>query len=125
MVGDFENKKNKGIIPRSFDYIFEEISKDKEHKYNVMVSFIQIYLESMQDLLEPKNKDIRIREDTEHGVYLEGVQWIKVKSTNQCVEAFISGEKNRATAFTKMNAHSSRSHALLIAKIEKSLSKKI
>ena len=83
MVGDFENKKTKGIIPRSFDYIFEEISKDKEHKYNVMVSFIQIYLESMQDLLEPKNKDIRIREDTEHGVYLEGVQWMKVRTTNE------------------------------------------
>ena len=37
MVGDFENKKNKGIIPRSFDYIFSEIEKDKEHKYNVLV----------------------------------------------------------------------------------------
>ena len=121
MVGDFENKKTKGIIPRSFDYIFEEISKDKEHKYNVMVSFIQIYLESMQDLLEPKNKDIRIREDTEHGVYLEGVQWMKVRTTNECAQIFHYGEKNRITESTKMNSHSSRSHAILIVQIEKSI----
>ena len=121
MVGDFENKKNKGIIPRSFDYIFSEIEKDKEHKYNVLVSFIQIYLESMQDLLEPKNKDIRIREDNEHGVYLEGVQWMKVRSTNECAQIFHYGEKNRVTESTKMNSHSSRSHAILIVQIEKNI----
>ena len=121
MVGDFENKKNKGIIPRSFDYIFSEIEKDKEHKYNVLVSFIQIYLESIQDLLEPKNKDIRIREDTEHGVYLEGVQWMKVRTTNECAQIFHYGEKNRVTESTKMNSHSSRSHAILIVQIEKNI----
>ena len=121
MVGDFENKKNKGIIPRSFDYIFSEIEKDKEHKYNVLVSFIQIYLESIQDLLEPKNKDIRIREDNEHGVYLEGVQWMKVRTTNECAQIFHYGEKNRVTESTKMNSHSSRSHAILIVQIEKNI----
>ena len=31
------------------------------------------------------------------------------------------GERNRVTESTKMNAHSSRSHAILIIKIEKSI----
>ena len=97
MVGDFEDKKNRGIIPRAFDYIFETIPNDKEHKYNIMVSFIQIYLETIQDLLEPNNKDIRIREDPEQGVYLEGVQWVKVSSTADCANVFHFGEKNRVT----------------------------
>ena len=128
MVGDFSNNEKKGIIPRAFDYIFEKINQLSEedninYTYNINIAFIQLYLETIQDLFEPNN-NVKIREDPEKGVFLEGVQWIKVKSTNQCVEAFISGEKNRAIAFTKMNAHSSRSHALLIAKIEKSLSKK-
>ena len=120
MVGEFENKKLKGIIPRSFDYIFEEIKKDTEHKYNILVSFIQIYLESIQDLLEPSNKEIRIREDPEQGVYLEGVQWVKINNTTEAAQIFHIGEKNRVSASTLMNAHSSRSHAILIAKIEKS-----
>ena len=121
MVGNFENEELKGIIPRSFDYIFEEIKKDKEHKYNIKISFIQIYLETIQDLLEPSNKEIRIREDPEHGVYLEGVQWIEVNSTGECSKIFKIGEKNRVTESTMMNTFSSRSHAILIAKIEKNI----
>ena len=121
MVGNFDNKETKGIIPRSFDYIFEEIKKDKEHKYNIKVCFIQIYLETIQDLLEPSNKEIRIREDPEHGVYLEGVQWIQVNSTAECSKVFKIGDKNRVTESTMMNMYSSRSHAIFIAKIEKNI----
>ena len=47
MVGEFKNQENKGIIPRSFDYIFDQV----KHKYNVTVSFIQIYIEQIQNLL--------------------------------------------------------------------------
>jgi hypothetical protein len=48
MVGDFEEKINKGIIPRSFEYIFEQVKIDKEYKYNIQLSFIQIYLETVR-----------------------------------------------------------------------------
>ena len=47
MVGDFSDKNNKGIIPRSFDYLFDQINNDNEFKYNVQLSFIQIYLETV------------------------------------------------------------------------------
>ena len=121
MVGEFKNQKDKGIIPRAFDYIFEQVKQDKEHKYNILVSFIQIYIEQIQDLLEPSKKVIRIREDPDIGVYLEGVTWVKVSSTNECAQVFLKGEENRATHSTLMNAHSSRSHAILIAKIQKNI----
>ena len=121
MVGDFKNNINKGIIPRSFDYIFDQVKQDKEHKYNIVVSFIQIYIEQIQDLLDPSKKEIRIREDPEKGVYLEGVTWVKVSSTNECGMVFSKGEENRTTHSTLMNAHSSRSHAIFIAQIEKSI----
>jgi hypothetical protein len=121
MVGDFKNQKDKGIIPRAFDYIFEQTKQDKEHKYNILISFIQIYIEQIQDLLDPSKKDIRIREDPDNGVYLEGVTWVKVSSTDECSQVFLKGEENRATHSTLMNAHSSRSHAILIAKIQKNI----
>ncbi len=127
MVGDFENEEKKGIIPRAFDYIFDQIKKIKKNEdktnFSIEISFIQIYLELIQDLFEPNN-NVKIREDPEKGVYLEGVKWIKVESTKDCEEAFQSGEKNRKTAETKMNATSSRSHALLIAKIRKKFNDK-
>ena len=122
MVGEFDNSSIKGIIPRSFDFIFERIKQiqkeDPSSKYNINIAFIQIYLETIQDLLEPNNQ-VKIREDPDKGVFLENCLWIKVRNTNDCAEAFKRGEKNRVTECTRMNAHSSRSHALLIAKIEK------
>ena len=101
MVGDFENEINRGIIPRSFEYLLKSIKNDKEYKYNISISFIQIYLETIMDLLEPMNENIRIREDPEMGVYLEGVEWVKVSNLQECHLVFEAGEKNRATASTK------------------------
>jgi len=130
MVGDFNNKTKSGIIPRAINYIFEQMNKITNNqegknqsgdKFSVYVSFIQLYLESIQDLLEPELKDIKIREDPEKGVYLEGVHRIKCTTPSQCKELFHMGEKYRATASTKMNEHSSRSHAILILRIERSI----
>ena len=132
MVGDFNNKTKGGIIPRAINYIFEQMNKitnnqqgegknQSSDKFSIYVSFIQLYLESIQDLLEPELKDIKIREDPEKGVYLEGVHRIKCTSPSQCKELFHMGEKYRATASTKMNEHSSRSHAILILRIEHSI----
>ena len=47
MVGNYDNEEEKGIIPRSFDHIFNSIKEDKEYKYNIQLSFIQIYLETV------------------------------------------------------------------------------
>ena len=127
MVGEFLDEKLKGIIPRSFDYIFNKIEenqkKDPSERYKISIAFIQIYLETIQDLFELKNH-VRIREDPDKGVFLENCMWIIIKNTKECAEAFKKGEKNRNTECTRMNAHSSRSHALLIAKIEKSFEDK-
>jgi len=101
MVGDFENEKNKGIIPRSFDFIFNKIKQVSEFKYEISIAFIQIYLETLMDLIEPNNENIRIREDPDEGVYLDGCEWVKVKNIKQCQELFLIGEKNRTTASTK------------------------
>ena len=95
--------------------------KHNSYKYNISLAFVQLYLESIQDLLDIESKDIRIREDPEKGVYLEGVQWYKCNSPEECEEVFHKGELNRNTESTKMNLHSSRSHAILILKIEKSM----
>lgn len=50
MVGNFEDEINKGIIPRTFNHIFESIKNDKEFSYNISISFIQIYLESVKKI---------------------------------------------------------------------------
>ena len=127
MVGDFNNKSKGGIIPRSINYIYKEMNRilteegGNNSKFSLSLSFIQIYLESIQDLLDPDSKEIKLREDPDKGVYLEGVQWVRCSSPEECAEIFHMGERNRATESTRMNAHSSRSHAILIIRIERSI----
>ena len=129
MVGDFNNKSRRGIIPRAINYIFDEMNEITKQeganasgsKFSLYLSFIQIYLESIQDLLDPESKEIKIREDPDKGVYLDGVQWVRCSSPDECEEIFHMGEKNRATESIKMNAHLSRSHAILILRIERSI----
>lgn len=124
MLGNYlsndSNDVTMGIIPRAVKQIFEECAEQfDEFDFEISVSFIQIYMEMIQDLLDPDNQEIRIREDLVNGVYVSGVVWVPVKSLKQAMRIFDQGEKNRATAFTSLNAHSSRSHAVFMVKIEK------
>ena len=77
-------------------------------------------MEMVQDLLDPMNEDIRIRESAAEGVFVSGVLWVPVKSVKEGMKVFNMGEKHWATSFTKLNAHSSWSHAVLMVKIDKS-----
>ena len=69
-----------------------KLKKFNEEKTNfsIEISFIQIYLELIQDLFEP---NVKIREDPKKGVYSEGIKWIKVESIKDCEEAFQSRGK--------------------------------
>jgi hypothetical protein len=49
---------------------------------------------------------------------MSGVKWKSVRSTAEGMQVFSSGEGNRATSFTSMNAHSSRSHAVFMIRID-------
>lgn len=75
----------------------------------------------VQDLINPQqdSSQIKIREDPASGVFVSGLQWVPIKSTKQGMNVFSVGERNRATSFTKMNAHSSRSHAVFMIRVEK------
>lgn len=122
MVGDPEDEQYKGIIPRSFDYLFQRIKQYKEKGfYEVSIAFIQIYNETIQDLFNLE-QNVRIRGNNETGFYLEGTTWFNVKSTNECLDIFKKGESNKVIESTKMNKLSSRSHTILIAKVEKKYS---
>ena len=111
----------KGIIPRTFEYLFEKIKDilEKEKiKIDINIAFIQIYLETIQDLLCPKNT-VKIRESAEKGIFLENCLWINVKNDKECKEAFERGEKNRMVESKEINEYNTRSHTILMIKIEK------
>jgi hypothetical protein len=110
----------KGVIPRCMKEIFTSIKTSESHSYKVRVAFLQLYMEVLQDLIKPDpNNPVRIREDSEEGIYLAGLHWSDVSSVSDCMNLLALGDKNRNVASTSMNANSSRSHAVYMVKIEK------
>ena len=101
---------------QAFNHIFEVAAAERELKYEVAISFVQIYLDTITDLLQP-HVDVEIREDPKTGVYVEGAKWQTCASAKEAVAVLQKGNSNRAVACTKMNSASSRSHAALMVRI--------
>lgn len=110
----------KGIIPRSMEEIFKyiESSSNKSKTFMVRASYLQIYKEVITDLLKQEATPLQIREDKKKGVFVEGLsEWV-VRTPLDIYNLMKDGMKNRATAATKMNDVSSRSHAVFIIIVE-------
>ena len=114
--------RERGIIPRAIEDIFDYIAKDSHarSKYLVRVSYLQIYNETVSDLLKPERTNLNIREDKKRGVFVEGQsEWV-VRTPSEIYGLLERGAQLRATGSTKMNELSSRSHAVFTIIIEHS-----
>jgi kinesin family protein 4/21/27 len=118
--------------------LFEEIDKRKnESEFLVKVSFLEIYNEEIQDLLDTSNarmkylaiislpfrfnsakNPINIREEKDGSISVYGINEEKVGSHEEIMATLERGSLHRSTASTLMNETSSRSHAIFTISIE-------
>ncbi len=62
-----------GLTPRVVAGIFDGIAAAADTwEFMVRVSYVEIYLERVRDLLNPSAMNLTIRQDVERGVYVEG-----------------------------------------------------
>lgn len=85
-------------------------------EYNqFFLQMLQLYMETIQDLLDPANDNISISEDPKTGdVSLPGASSVEIRDQNIFLELLRLGEAHRFAANTKLNTESSRSHAILM-----------
>jgi len=121
MQGQSEPKELRGIIPRAFEQVFQQIEGMPNEQFLVRVSFLELYNEEIRDLLanNPKNK-LELREKPDVGVYVQDLISFPVQSVEEMHQKLNIGSKNRAVAATKMNQGSSRSHSLFTITVEAS-----
>ena len=112
MVGEGENW---GIMIRSVSDLFKIIKQDneKEKKFGIKISYIEIYNEIIKDLLSDKSTQLEIRTDAQKGVVLQGASFKKVTNESDTYKLIMRGNKHRTEKFTNNNENSSRSHAIL------------
>ncbi|CAI9101578.1 OLC1v1038944C1 [Oldenlandia corymbosa var. corymbosa] len=117
-LGD-EDTSARGIMVRSLEDIFSNISHDTD---TISVSYLQLYMETIQDLLNPSNDNIAIVEDQKTGdVSLPGATVVEIRDQQSFVELLRIGESQRFAANTKLNTESSRSHAILMVQVRRSV----
>ena len=105
------------LIQDLFRHIEAEKAADHGTLCTVEVSFMEIYNEQVRDLFNSKSKEgeyspIKIRQDPVKGILVQGLIQVQVKNAAECAKEMEKGVNERALAETKMNATSSRSHAI-------------
>ena len=121
MMGSYESEESHGIIPRAFNHIFGWIDSSEDgKKFLVRWSYLEIYNESILDLLGKDNdKKLDVKEDKDKGIYVRGLTSVIVKSIPEIEKkTMLAGTKNRKVGETAMNKDSSRSHSIFTIYIE-------
>ncbi|XP_039704802.1 centromere-associated protein E isoform X3 [Pteropus medius] len=103
-----------GVIPRAIQDIFQKIKKFPDREFLLRVSYMEIYNETITDLLcnTQKMKPLIIREDFNRNVYVSDLTEEVVYTPEMALKWITKGEKNRHYGITKMNQRSSRSHTI-------------
>ncbi|CAD6884217.1 unnamed protein product [Tilletia laevis] len=118
MGADIDDESLKGVIPRITETIFESILCSPPHlEYLVKVSYMEIYMEKIRDLLAPQNDNLQIHEEKSRGVYVKGLSDFYVGGAPDVYEIMRQGANARAVSSTNMNAESSRSHSIFVVSI--------
>ncbi|KAH0747299.1 hypothetical protein KY285_008956 [Solanum tuberosum] len=114
-----DDVSERGIMVRALEDIIVNTTPSSD---SVEMSFLQLYMESIQDLLAPEKINIPIVEDAKTGeVSVPGATVVKIQDLDHFLQLLQIGEANRLAANTKLNTESSRSHAILMVNIRKSV----
>ena len=115
---DINDPKTKGIIPRIVTHIFNQIDEASEDiEFTVKVSMIEIYMERIRDLLDPRKINLQVHESKDKGVFIEDVTETYVTESVEVEQIMKLGNENRSIGVTDMNKQSSRSHSCFIMTI--------
>ncbi|KAJ4303619.1 hypothetical protein N0V90_002519 [Kalmusia sp. IMI 367209] len=116
---------DRGVIPRLLSAIYRRCKKVEKDtggatQVDVALEYFEIYCDRVYDLFEPPEKrtpsGLPIRDN--HGkTVVVGLTEKPCSTLKEFEQLYDQANINRSTSATKLNAHSSRSHAILCVKI--------
>ncbi|RDY05311.1 Kinesin-like protein KIN-14C, partial [Mucuna pruriens] len=137
MMGRPEASELKGLIPRSLEQIFEisQSLKDQGWKYKMQASILEIYNETIRDLLSSNRSSgidstrtengvpvsgkqpCTIKQDVNGNAYVSDLTIVDVCSANEISSLLQQAAQSRSVGRTQMNEQSSRSHFVFTLRI--------
>ncbi|RZC83244.1 hypothetical protein C5167_046033 [Papaver somniferum] len=116
MHGD---QRSPGIIPLAVKDAFSIIQETPTREFLLRVSYLEIYNEVVNDLLNPAGQNLRVREDSQ-GTFVEGIKEEVILSPAHALSLIAAGEAHRHVGSTNFNLLSSRSHTIFTLTVESS-----
>eukprot|EP00884_Botryococcus_braunii_P012461 jgi/Botrbrau1/21215/Bobra.39_2s0016.1 len=115
----------RGLAPRMLERLFQRISEEEDRsgrdvRYSCRCSFLEIYNESISDLLNTSAVNLQLREDVKRGCYVDGLSDHIVLNQDDAMALILRGAENRRVSETRMNRESSRSHSVFTCTLESS-----
>ncbi|VFQ58672.1 unnamed protein product [Cuscuta campestris] len=113
-----------GLVPRIFQMLFSNLQSEhgssdyKQISYQCRCSFLEIYNERIGDLLDPMQRDLKIKDDAKNGFYVENLTEEYVSTHEDVTQILIKGLSSRKVGSTGVNSKSSRSHVVFTCIIE-------
>ncbi|KAK8501903.1 hypothetical protein V6N13_023316 [Hibiscus sabdariffa] len=134
MMGRPEASEQKGLIPRSLEQIFQSSQSLKAQgwKYKMQASMLEIYNETIRDLLSnnrsvgsdptrPENavsgKQYTIKHDANGNTCVSDLTIVDVSSIAEISSLLRQAAQSRSVGRTQMNEQSSRSHMVFTLRI--------
>ena len=126
VTGGAEKYADRGLIPRTLSYLFEQFMSDDENDYKMQISYLELYNENGYDLLSPAHDfkgledlpKVTILEDPVSGIKIRNLQTFPVATEEEAVNQLFVGDTNRSIAETPMNMASTRGHCIFTLYIE-------
>ncbi|KAJ3120648.1 Kinesin-like protein kif9 [Nowakowskiella sp. JEL0407] len=126
MTGATENYKHRGIIPRVISNLFHEISSRPQYAITVRISYLEIYNETMIDLLsslsESSKSDtsntLSVVDDKNGSSTVKGLTLLMANNEEEALSYLFEGETNRSISEHQLNKNSTRSHCIFTIHVE-------
>lgn len=130
MMGRPGDEDEKGLIPRSLEQIFQTKQALRSHgwKYEMRASMLEIYNETIRDLLSSNQdasraengspgKQYAIKHDANGSTHVSDLTIVDVQSTKEVSYLLDRAGRTRSVGKTQMNEQSSRSHLVFTMRI--------
>ena len=117
-----EVTEGSGFVPRTIFSLWDVLGASgrvqEGWRFTITVSVVEIYLDRIRCLLDPTRDNLDVVNDPQLGVVVQGRMEQEARTAQEVFDLIAQANRNRATAATGLNDHSSRSHSVFMLRVE-------